>query len=45
MSPLPKAHWKIMLVLAVLVGAVGVFVSFGPPGLMAKTESTLFCSS
>ncbi len=45
MSRLLKAYWKILALLAVLAGAVGIFVSFGPPRLMAKTESPLFCSS
>ena len=45
MSLLKKLNWKILVLLAVLGGAVGVFVAFGPPQLMAKTESPLFCSS
>ena len=45
MSFLSKANWKLLVVLAVLAGGVGFFVSFGPPQLMAKTESPLFCSS
>jgi len=45
MSLLSKANWKLLLVLAVLAGGFGLFVSFGPPQLMARTESPLFCSS
>lgn len=45
MSFLSKANWKLLVVLAVLAGGAGLFVSFGPPQLMAKTESPLFCSS
>ena len=31
--------------LLLVAGGVGFFVSFGPVGLMAKTETPLFCSS
>jgi cytochrome c nitrite reductase small subunit len=45
MSLLSKANWKLLVLLAVLASGVGLFVSFGPPQMMAKTESPLFCSS
>jgi cytochrome c nitrite reductase small subunit len=44
MSVIKKHKWKILI--AILgVAAVGIFVSFGPPQLLAKTETPLFCSS
>ncbi|MCU0593447.1 MAG: NapC/NirT family cytochrome c [Desulfobacterales bacterium] len=45
MSLLKKFNWKVLVLLVVLGGAVGGFLSFGPPQLMAKTESPLFCNS
>ena len=45
MSALKKHRWKILLGIIVLGGALGMFLGFGPPQLMAKTESPLFCNS
>jgi len=45
MSALKKHRWKILLGILVLGGALGMFLGFGPPQLMAKTESPLFCNS
>lgn len=45
MSLLSKVNWKVLVLLAVLAGAVAGFVSFGPPQLLAKSETPLFCSS
>jgi cytochrome c nitrite reductase small subunit len=33
------------LIAILLLGAVGAFVMFGPPGLMARTSTPEFCSS
>lgn len=38
-------RWKILAGIFVLAVAGGLFVSFGPPQLLAKTETPLFCSS
>ncbi len=40
-----KIPWKALIGIGFLAAAVGLFVSFGPPKLMAKTETPLFCSS
>ena len=45
MSALKQHRWKILLGVVVLGGALGMFLGFGPPQLMAKTESPLFCNS
>jgi cytochrome c nitrite reductase small subunit len=45
MSALKQHRWKILLGVIVLGGASGMFLGFGPPQLMAKTESPLFCNS
>ena len=45
MKLLKKLNWKVLVLLIILGGAVGGFVAFGPPQLMAKTESPLFCNS
>jgi len=45
MKLLKKLNWKVLVLLVILGGAVGGFLSFGPPQLMAKTESPLFCNS
>lgn len=37
--------WKVILLIVVLAGGVGVFLSFGPPQLLAKSETPLFCNS
>lgn len=42
---LKKISWKILIILFVSAGGLGVFLAFGPPQLMAKTETTLFCAS
>lgn len=40
-----KHRWKTLALLILLVGCAGVFFVFGPPQLIAKTETPLFCSS
>jgi len=45
MSLLKKLNWKVLVLLIILAAAAGVFVSFGPPQLMARTETALFCAS
>ena len=48
MGALYKNKWKILigvLLLGVVGSAGGLFLSFGPPDLMAKTETPLFCAS
>jgi cytochrome c nitrite reductase small subunit len=45
MALLRRLKWKILLLLLILGGIVGGFVAFGPPQLMAKTESATFCAS
>jgi len=45
MSLLKRLNWKVVLLLVVLAGGIGGFLAFGPPQLMAKTETPLFCSS
>jgi cytochrome c nitrite reductase small subunit len=48
MGVLYKNKWKILigiLFMGLIGAAGGLFVSFGPPDLMAKTEAPLFCAS
>jgi cytochrome c nitrite reductase small subunit len=45
MSATMKSKWMILAGVLVVAAAVGIFVSFGPPQLMAKTETPVFCSS
>ena len=40
-----KFPWKVLIGIGFLAAAVGLFLSFGPPQLMAKTETPQFCSS
>lgn len=43
-----KSKWRFLPIgglLAAIAVAVGAFVSFGPPGLYAKSESPEFCAS
>ncbi|MFW6324977.1 MAG: cytochrome c nitrite reductase small subunit [Desulfovibrionales bacterium] len=40
-----KKHWWKLLGIILAGGALGIFVAFGPPKLMAKTETPGFCSS
>jgi cytochrome c nitrite reductase small subunit len=40
-----KRHWKLLVLLVVVFSGLGVFAAFGPPQLMALSESPLFCSS
>ncbi len=42
---LKKINWKLLVLLLILGSVVGGFVAFGPPQLMAKTETALFCAS
>ena len=45
MSRLKRVPWKVLAALVVLGAGAGGFLAFGPPQLMAKTETPLFCSS
>jgi len=45
MSLIEKHRWKVLALLILLVGGAGVFFAFGPAQLIAKTETSLFCSS
>ena len=45
MNLLKKIKWKIAVPVLVLAGAAAGFLAFGPPQLMAKTETALFCAS
>lgn len=41
-----RLKWlKGLIVLALIMGGVGLFVSFGPPGLYAKSSTPEFCAS
>jgi cytochrome c nitrite reductase small subunit len=42
---LKAINWKILILLLILAAGIGVFLAFGPPQLMARTETVLFCSS
>jgi cytochrome c nitrite reductase small subunit len=42
---LKRSTWKVPVLLIILAGLVGGFLAFGPPQLVAKTETALFCSS
>jgi cytochrome c nitrite reductase small subunit len=37
--------WKVLALLVILGGGAGLFLAFGPPQLMAKTETAQFCAS
>jgi cytochrome c nitrite reductase small subunit len=39
------SKWKYLLLALVLGAGVGAFVSFGPPKLLAKSETPEFCAS
>lgn len=45
MSLFKKFNWKVLTLLVILGGAFAGFLSFGPPQLLAKSETPLFCSS
>jgi hypothetical protein len=48
MGALYQNKWKILIglfFLGVVGSAGGLYLSFGPPDLIAKTEAPLFCSS
>ncbi len=45
MALLKRINWKILALLVVAGGVSGAFLAFGPPQLMAKTETALFCAS
>jgi len=45
MGALKRNRWKILIGLCAFAAVSGVFVSFGPPQLIARTETPLFCSS
>jgi cytochrome c nitrite reductase small subunit len=40
-----KKRWKLLALAAAFAAVLGFFLAFGPPKLMAKTESPLFCAS
>ncbi len=40
-----KKRWPLLLGAMVAAAAIGLFISFGPPQLLARTETPLFCSS
>lgn len=45
MSLMSKRRWMVLTGVLIGAAAIGLFVGFGPPQLMAKTETPLFCSS
>jgi cytochrome c nitrite reductase small subunit len=45
MSPTRKKIMTYFVVAAVIMAVLGLFVTFGPPGLYAKSESPAFCGS
>jgi cytochrome c nitrite reductase small subunit len=45
MSLIKKLSWKIIILILIAGVAFGIFLSFGPPQLIAKTETPIFCSS
>jgi cytochrome c nitrite reductase small subunit len=45
MSLIKKLNWKIIILILIAGAAFGIFLSFGPPQLIAKTETPIFCSS
>lgn len=45
MGTMKRNRWKILIGLCAFAAVMGVFVSFGPPQLIARTETPLFCSS
>ncbi len=40
-----RRFWLILLVVAVIAAGLAAFLAFGPPRLLAKSESPEFCSS
>lgn len=40
-----RLRWRMVLILFLLTAAVVFFLLFGPPALLAKSESPQFCSS
>ena len=40
-----KRQWKFLVAIAAIAVLFGFFLAFGPPKLMARTESPLFCAS
>ena len=44
LPPKKKKHWKVLGLLIVAAIAVGGFVSFGPPGLYARSGTPEFCA-
>lgn len=45
LPPKKKRFWRISILLVVAATAVGGFMSFGPPGLYAKSGTPDFCAS
>lgn len=43
--PRTRSWWKVILASLTLGAAGGIFLAFGPPQLMAKTETPEFCAS
>jgi cytochrome c nitrite reductase small subunit len=45
MQTLKKHQWKFLSLFLTLAAILGFFLAFGPPKLMARTETPLFCAS
>jgi cytochrome c nitrite reductase small subunit len=45
MNLIKKLNWKIVTLIVIAAGGFGIFLSFGPPQLIARTETPIFCSS
>lgn len=45
MQSIKKHPWKFLAAAVVVAAAIGFFIAFGPPKLMAKTETPDFCAS
>jgi cytochrome c nitrite reductase small subunit len=45
MALLKRINWKVWVLLIVGGAVAGGFLAFGPPQLMARTETALFCGS
>ncbi|WP_373498538.1 cytochrome c nitrite reductase small subunit [Desulfococcus sp.] len=45
MQSFKKHPWKYLAAAGALAAIAGVFIAFGPPGLMARTEAPIFCAS
>jgi cytochrome c nitrite reductase small subunit len=45
MRVIKKHRWKFLIGIVIVAAIISIFLAFGPPKLMARTESPLFCSS